>query len=125
MTRVWQSEVDALVLRQQVRVSVTAAEQYDPDFPPENLLGFIAWFDAILANIAEEYRPSATIEISSTSSYYDSHYATINVQYLRPETDDEWDQRKLSVMERVRLKREQTEAQELRALAVLKAKYGQ
>lgn len=119
MQTVWPSEIDGLAIRQQRRITVVAAEQYDPGFPPGRLLEFAAWLQAIINEIPEECRESAEIEIDSTSSYYDSHYAQVQVTYRRPETDKEWDDRKADVMRRVH----EAEALERQALERLKAKY--
>ena len=120
MRNVWPSEIDALVIRQEIREAVVSAEAYDPDFPPSDLAGFIAWAEGLLDDIPEEYRATATVEIGSVGSYYDSHYANIEVTYRRPETDEEWEARKKSVMDRANA----AEEEERRILAQLKAKYG-
>lgn len=44
---------------------------------------------AIRDAIPEAYRCAARCNITSVSSYEDSHYATISVSYVRPETEEE------------------------------------
>src|SRR5690348_5106317 len=97
MNRVWQSEIDALAHRQEKRVVVMEAEQYDSGSPPSPLLEFAAWLDGIMSEIPEEYHSAAQIEFDSTSSYYDSHYGHVEVSYRRPETDAEMAERRASV----------------------------
>jgi hypothetical protein len=117
--KVWQSEVDGLAHRQEKRVTVVSAEQYDPDFPPGSLLAFQAWLQAIIDEVPEELRNTAEVEIESTSSYYDSHYANIKVTYRRPETDDERAERKAGVLARL----DQQRQAEWAAYGALKAKF--
>lgn len=123
MAELRQWEVDALAVRQELRIDVLDAEQYDPGFPPSPLAEFQAWFEGILDEIPEEYRSTATIEFSSTGSYYDSHYGSVEVTYRRPETDEEWAERKRDVLARLEQYRVQQEHRERAALAALKAKY--
>lgn len=120
MRNVWPNEVERLQLRATKRVSVLDAEQYEDGFPPGKLPDFMAWLAEHINRIPEEYRASAEIEIDSRGSYEDSHYATIKISYVRPETDEEWDARKANVMSRVR----QAEEQERKAYEALKAKFG-
>ena len=119
MRTYWPSEIDALQLRQEKRITVVSAEQYDPGFPPSPLLEFAAWLGAIIEEIPEEYRATAQIEIDSVGSYYDSHYGQVEVTYRRPETDEEWEARKQDVMSRVRA----AEDQERCAYEALKQKF--
>jgi len=120
MRNVRQFEIDALAIRQEKRIVTVKAEQYDPDFAPGQLQEFVLWSNALLDEIPEEFRATAEIEISSTSSYYDSHYATIEVTYRRPETDEEWEARKQDVAARM----QEEKQRELNLLAQLQAKYG-
>lgn len=87
------AEIDAA--RQQCTVRVLKQERYDGgDFCFDgNLDDVLASLQAIRASIPEEYRASATCEIGSESGYEGSHYASIEVNYSRPETDDEVRQR--------------------------------
>ncbi len=118
-----QWEVDARDTRQIKQVMVVDAEQYDPGFPPSPLPAFQEWLGEIVEQIPEEFRETATIEFSSTSSYYDSHYGNVEVSYSRPETDEEWAERKAGVDEMLALLKVQQEAQERATLVALKAKY--
>lgn len=113
---VWASEVDALGARQEKRVEIFSAEQYDGNFPPDNLQEFASWLDSIVEEIPEEHRETAEIEISS---YYDSRCGRVTISYRRPETDAEWESRKRDVLERVR----QQEDAERQAYEALKAKF--
>ncbi len=121
MLRQW--EVDALAKRQEIRVTVADSEQYDQGFPPSPLAEFLAWVNDVVAAIPEDCRDTATVEFDSTSSYYDSHYAKVEVTYRRLETDEEWEARKANVMARLAQHRADQERHELAALAALKAKY--
>ncbi len=107
-------------MRSDKRVVVFKQEQYDGEWPSTDATECVAWFAGKLAEIPEEYRAGAKIEIDSRSGYEDSSYACIEIYYDRPETDDEMTAREA---EERRRKEAQT-AQELRTLAALKAKYG-
>lgn len=101
-------------------INVFCAERYDGDWPPEDAAGFIAWFQAKLDSIPAEHRASAAIKIDSNSSWEDSHYADIEINYTRLETADE-------VAARIaEAKRELAAAQERerRNYEALKRKYG-
>jgi hypothetical protein len=106
-------ELDILNVRQEKTVEVTKAEQYDPDFPPAPIEEFLAWVKRMESRIPDEYRDTATFQFTSEPSYYDSHYAKVEVSYRRPETDEEWAARKADVARRqaddARREREQYE----------------
>lgn len=70
-------------------ITVFKADKYDREWPPENLGEAIAWFQRRLDAIPEEHRASATVEFGSVAGYEDSHYATIEIGYFRPETEAE------------------------------------
>ena len=70
-------------------VTLFRAERYDGEWMPEKLHEAIAWLLGYLNQVPEEYRDRATIEISSESGYEDSHYASILIEYQRPDTKEE------------------------------------
>lgn len=53
----------------------------------------VAWLNAKLLEIPEQYRDEAYCEISSESGYEGDHYPSIEITYARPETDAERDDR--------------------------------
>lgn len=55
-----------------------------PGWPGETTVeAFRAWLDAAVAEIPEECRASAKIDITSCSGYEDDHYATICISYRK------------------------------------------
>lgn len=72
-------------------VTVVRHEQYDkgPITFDGTLEDVISSFTAVMMEIPEQFRSSATCEISSVSSYDDSHYAFVEVKYRRPATEAE------------------------------------
>lgn len=72
------------------RVTVLSQEQYESGpFVFHGLLkDMIAALNQILESIPEQFRDTTTCEISSIPNY-DSHYASIEVEYTRPTTPDE------------------------------------
>lgn len=105
-----------------IRIIVCDIEQYDGDWPtpeyPTLLLDAIAWFQAKLQQIPEEYRAQARCTIGSTSSY-DNHYGHIEISYDRPETAAECSKRLVEEEAHVALLR----ARDLKTLRTLLAKY--
>lgn len=75
--------------KQQVQIKVFEKGQYGDEWPPEAAADYIAWFQAKVAQIPEEYRAAARIEIESDEGYEGSHYGTITISYWRVETDEE------------------------------------
>ena len=106
-------------MRNITQVIVFDKEQYEGDWPPNDATEYVAWFAAKIEAIPAEYRDTAKIKLESVNSYEDSHDVHLEIYYHRPETDDEMAYR--GVEERRR--EEQQNAQELRTLAALKAKY--
>lgn len=104
----------------QMRVVVFDKEEYDGEWPPTDATECVAWFVGKLDMIPKEYRGAAKIEFDSVGGYEGSHYAHIDISYVRPETDNETKAREA---EEQRLQEAQ-KAHELRTLAALKAKYG-
>ena len=94
-------------------------DRYEGDWPSEQLGELIAWLGEKLESIPPECRDSATCEIGSISGYEGSHYATICIQYRRPETDEEIAQREVEEA----FQREYARQCELDTLSRLKAKY--
>lgn len=76
-----------------VEVVVFAAERYDGQWFPEKLEETVIWLQDKLAEIPEEYRSAAKIEIDSVGSYEDTHYASVSISYWRPPTDAEIEER--------------------------------
>lgn len=71
-------------------------------------------------SIPEEYRASARCSIDSEGGYEGSHYATIEVTYVRPATDEE-----IEVYHRQQaLRQAEQEAKERRELERLIVKFG-
>ena len=100
-------------------VKVLDTEQYEADFPPDNLVALNEWLQGHLASIPPEYRGGAEISFGYSESYGDSIYVTVNISYERPETPEE-------VAERVARSRHAIAEKELRErllYAQLKVKY--
>lgn len=107
-------------MRQQKQVVLFDEEQYGGGWPPRNATEYIAWFTEKLECIPAEYRATASIDIDSVSSYEDSHYARIQITYIRPETDEEVVIREAQEQAREAARK----AFDLKQLAALKEKYG-
>jgi len=108
-------------MKKLLTIEVCRVEQYDTDYPPKDARACLNWFQDKLAQIPQEYQPSATIEISSIDDYKGEHSGLITVKYKRPETKDE---------EAKRLKKENgrkdaVRAQELAELKRLQEKYAE
>jgi hypothetical protein len=72
-----------------VRENVFGGERWNGDWPPEAAAGFVAWFQELLADIPDEWRQSARIELGSMGGYEGDHSPTIEVTFDRLETPDE------------------------------------
>lgn len=105
--------------RETVTVTVFDGEQHNGDWPALRLVDAIAWFQAKLAEIPEEYRAEARCEIDSSSGYEDCHYGHILISYCRPETDEELAAR----IAQERADKAHCERMEIAALRALQAKY--
>lgn len=103
-----------------VRYVTKTVQKHNAGFPSDDATACVAWFARVLNDIPEPYRAGATIDISSTSGYDESHYAEITVSYTRPETDEEEAEREAKEHADADRKR----AAELNQLAALQAKYG-
>lgn len=106
-------------MKQTKYISKTVLE-HEGDWPPEDAAGALAWFQTKLDDVPQEFRGTVRIVIGATENY-GSGYATIEISYARPETDDEKAERERQAAYRAN----NTQAQELRMLAALQAKYGQ
>ncbi len=106
-------------MRKQKRVDVFNKEKYDGAWPPLGATEFVAWFARKLGEIPSEYWASANIEIDSRSVCEGSSYASIEIYYVRPETDEEMAFRESEEL----FIKEAQKKRELRTLADLKAKY--
>jgi len=62
-------------------VTVFDQEQYDGDWPPQNLAAAIEWLKGKLEQVPPEYRHKAEVEFDSCGGYYDDHYAVIRIGY--------------------------------------------
>lgn len=103
-----------------IKITVFDKQQYDAEWPSEDAIEFIAFFQEKLASIPEEFRSSAIIEVDSISGYEGSSYASINIYYYRPETEEEVKVRESKAQNKAELLRQR----ELKQLEELKRKYG-
>ena len=58
------------------------------DWPPEKPEGFLEWFKNKFDEIPDEYKDRACVFLSG-DTINGEPYATLNIYYNRPETDDE------------------------------------
>lgn len=61
----------------------------DGGFPGSTVVEAIEWLQELLLTIPEEFRSSAALEVSGESDYDYGHRAVVNIEYRRPETDEE------------------------------------
>lgn len=107
-----------------ITIKTFDAEQYDGDFPfsyDTRLTDVISWFQQKLEEIPSEYRGSAVCEISSTGGYESSHYATIRIEYTRPETAEECADRKAAERSRA----EECKQRDIAKAKAILAQYGE
>lgn len=102
-----------------VTVTLFDQERYDGDWMPEKLTEALAWLQGFLNQVPVQFRDKATIEISSVSSYEDSHYASIGISYNRPPTKAEKEARLTEEHQRI----DAREASEREVYERLKAKF--
>lgn len=88
--------------------------KHNDDFPPDDAIGCVEWFNKKLAEIPEECRIGAEIEINGND-----YQLEIVISYARPETDEEMQHR---IAENVRLALNK-EAIERKQYEALKAKF--
>lgn len=100
-------------------VTVFDEEKYDTeDWPPDDAIGCVAWFQGKLDSIPREYQEYATIKLD-TGGYPDSPLVRIDISYARPKTASElFEEEQEKVREKVR-----REAQERRDYERLKSKF--
>lgn len=101
--------------KQQVQIKVFEQEQHDGEWPPTKAVDCIAWFQAKVSEIPEEYRATATIEIDSAGGYEGSHFGKITISYWRIETDEEVEAR-YQILDSYRANRERQLVAELERL---------
>lgn len=65
--------------------SITEENKYDDDTIEE----VIAWLRSLLAQVPDEYKSAAKVDVDSVGGYEGEHHAEIKVYYERPETDEE------------------------------------
>ena len=106
--------------RERKKVTVFSAESGNNGWLPENFQQAIAWLQEKFDSIPAEYRETATIEIDS-GTYYDSTYSSLEIEYFRPETDEEMNSRVANQQSRA----EEERRREIDLLERLKAKYGE
>lgn len=104
--------------RREKRVILIDTPTYDIEGLPSSLAEFITWAQKHLASVPEEFRDSASIDFESHSSYGDP-YTDLVIEYKRPETDDEVDERENAAANRIKRNRQH----DLDELARLTAKY--
>ena len=102
----------------EVTVEVFNQEQYDGEWIPPTLVAAIAWLQEKLEQIPPEFRANARIEVEGVSSY-DSSYANILIDYMRPATESEIQEKQNKDAERKR----QIEEREQAELERLQSKY--
>ncbi len=71
-----------------VTVTLFAQERYDGDWMPEKLTEAVAWLQNFLAQVPDEHRNEATIDIG-----YEEYSANIDISYQRPATEAEKQER--------------------------------
>jgi predicted Zn-dependent protease with MMP-like domain len=84
---------------------------------PDKLDKFIEFLQKHLDTVPEEFKKSVNIEIISE---YDDYYTSLNISYMRLETDDELN----ASLKRVEETKRKLEAHERETLKRLKEKYG-
>lgn len=99
----------------EVRVSVfeTPIFNRDRDWPPDDLVGFIAWFQGKLDEIPEQFRGAARVDLSTDYEEGDC-YVDLSIYYDRPETEEEIDARQKKEWSRNRARDKAIEASERR-----------
>lgn len=103
-----------------IKETVYCKERYDTsDWPPEDFIGAIAWFNAKLELIPEEHRVFAKCEFESISSYNDSSYVSIGIYYWRDKNEEE----RLKEIRQIENNIKYKEDKEKQMLAELKRKY--
>jgi predicted metal-dependent hydrolase len=107
----------------QERDTVTVRVSSDEDMP-DALSEVIAWLQRQLESIPPEMRHTAILSLDTQSDYDGPSYATYEITYERPETDEEWAARKVDVERRAELWAKRREAAERAEFDRLSAKFG-
>lgn len=100
-------------------VSVFSGNREDSkDWPPESPKEFLAWFAAKFDEIPDEYKHRATVVLTE-ENVYEYPCAAIEIDYFRPETEDEIKRREKSqgIIDR------QNKARDLKTIRELIIKY--
>lgn len=106
-------------MKKMINITVFDQGQCGAEWPPTNAIVFLQWFTWKIAEIPEEFRANAKVEIEGVSSYGNAN-AHMSITYCRPETDEEAQAREQKEIALAKAKKDA----ELRQLAALKAKYG-
>jgi len=88
-------------------------------YEDDALSDVIAWLSGLLAEVPENLRGTAKVNVESVGGYEGEHHAEIHVYYDRPETDEEMDAR----IFREGREKAASELHERRLLEALKRKY--
>jgi hypothetical protein len=104
--------------RKQIMVT-EYCRSFGGNWPPQDAEGFLEWVKSKLDAIPKEHRASAKIVVGSETEY-DCDYPYIEIEYWRPETDEEVHERQARVKQKAR----DAEMRERMTLAALKQKYG-
>jgi len=97
------------------RIDVFYDDKNSSDWPATNPIKFIQWFQEKIDLIPDEFKESASIEISSD----DAGVPEIDIYYYRPENEEETEKR-LSRLSMLEYRKKQNE---LKQLKYLKEKY--
>ncbi len=63
------------------------------DTLPENLIEVIQYYQEILDSVPEEYQHLVKIELTSSYDRFEGEYVEMDINYSRPETEEEQAQR--------------------------------
>lgn len=94
------------------------------DWPPEDLVGFIAWFQDKLDMIPTQHRHTASVYLE-VGLIFGEPKIDLSIYYDSPETQEEKDSRLKRDIERQKERQKQIEANERREYDRLKAKFGE
>lgn len=105
--------------KKNVTVKVYDSEETRFESMPCDFNSFLKWVDWVKQSVPEEFRKTARVDIEARQDY-DGYIASVEVSYVRPETEDEYSTR---LKEEQRLHKKQ-EDQDLRTFLKLKQKFG-
>ena len=107
--------------KQMVEVTVFGGSRYGAGgWPPQDTGGFMAWFNERIESIPPVLRTAAVIRLDSRDDSAGDSSATIEITYVREETDNEANNR----VTRAEFAMQQQEIRERQMLVNLQAKYG-